>query len=288
MPFINCSKTGNDLSTVLDILENNSDLLLTGVDAVVDVLDDFVTDELMSSTQEVENAIKAVDDGIFDIIPDYTNRLNNSGAALERYDDDFREFKELLKNCPQAKLRQFMGNLELGIDFPDLPDIDFPFFEYSAVRQALRDITEFPLSYLTSVKQEILNNTLGGIGDLAGGLKEFITGAGLDDLEALMPSKILDIAQNAEYLINCAESIVCSDLVQQVQRYESIMSPLPLDPPFQITTGTKLARIPRYKLDTPGILSTSKAGPGQVINLQNAKTSVTSAMNYTRTITSKF
>jgi hypothetical protein len=288
MPFINCQKTGNDLSTVLDILENNSDLLLTGVDGVVDVLDDFVTDELLSSTQNVDNAIRSVDDGIFDIIPDYTNRINNTGAALERYDDDLREFRELLKNCPQVKLRRFLGDLDLGIDFPDLPDIDFPFFEYSAIREALRDVTEFPLSYLSTVKQEILENTLDGIGDLAGGLKEFITGAGLDDLEALIPSKILDIAQNAEYLINCAEGILCSDLVQQIDRYESIMSPLPLDPPFQITTSTKLARIPRYKLDTPGILSTSKAGPGQITNLQNAKTSVTGAMDYARTITSKF
>jgi hypothetical protein len=287
MPFINCDKTGNDLSTVLDILENNSDLLLTTVDVVVDELDEFVEDGLLNSTKDIEDAIKSVNSGIGDIIPDYTDRLNNTGEALRRYDQDFREFQELLKNCPQSRLRDFLVDLDSSTIFPDLNDNDFPFFGYSAYRELFRDIDGFPSSYLDSVRGEILNNTKDGIEFLAGGLKEFLTGRGLDDLESLIPSKIVDVAQRAEFLINCAQSIVCSDLVQEIDRYESIMSPLPLDPPFQQTTSN-LRRTPKYKLDTPGILSTSKAGPGQLVNLENAKASFTSAMDYTRTLTSKF
>jgi hypothetical protein len=286
--FINCSSTQNDLSTVLDILENNSDLLLTGVDAVVDVLNDFVADEVMSSTSEIDDAIRSVDDGIISIIPDYTDRFNNTAEALNRYDEDFAAFKQLLKECPQAQLPEFLKTLDLGFDLPDLPDIDLPFFDSSQIREALRDITEFPLTYLNSVKGDILAVTKGGINDLAGGVKEFLTSTGLDDIEDLIPDKITDVAQRAEYLLNCAQKIKCSSLVQNIERYESIMSPLPLDPPFQLTTFDKVAQVPRYGLNTPGILATSTAGPQQITNVENAKVSYTNAMTYARTITSKF
>jgi hypothetical protein len=287
MPFINCDKTGNDLTEVLDILENNSDLLLTGVDFVVDEINGYVDDGTLGLTQDVLDAITKVEDGIVGIIPDYTNRDNNIGDALERFDQDLAEFRELLKRCPQSKLREFLGDLALRLDLPDIDDNEFPFFGYSATREALRDLGIFPERYLQSVRQDILNNTKGGINELAGGLKDFLVGQGLDDLESLIPSKILDAAQRAEFLINCANSLVCSDLVQNIDRYNSIMMPLPLDPPFQ-TPSSNLARITKYKLDTPGILSTSNAGPGQITNLQNAKTSFTGAMDYARTLTSKF
>jgi len=288
MPFINCDQTGNSLSSILNLLENNSNLLLTGVDSVVDTLDGFVTDKVMGSTQDIENSIKAVGDGIFDILPDYTNRLNNVGGALSRYDQDLAEFKKLLDNCPQVKLRSYFNSLNLNIKLPKLPDLDRALFQYSAIRQGLRDLSQFPLTYLTEIKQAILDNALNGINGLAGGLKEFITASGLDDLEALIPSKILALAQHAEYLINCAQGIACSDLVKQIDRYDGIMSPLPLSPAFELITGKKITTLPKFVLDTSGILSTSKAGAGQITNLKNAKTSVTGAMDYARTLTSKF
>lgn len=288
MAFINCDTTGNELSEVLDILENNSDILLKKVDDIVEEIDGYVTDGLFGITKDVEEAAKNIEDTIEDIIPDYTNRSNNIGKALEKYDSDLEEFKKLLKNCPQVKLPQFIGKLELGIKLPDLPDVDWIFFEYSGIRKSLLEMSRFPSAYLNSIRNDILSGVISEIHGISGGLKEFICATGLDDLNNLVPDKLLNLAQKAEALINCVEGIACSDLAQQIDRYHSIMLPLPLDPPYIISTDGKFKKMPLYSLDTSSILTNTVAGSGQIQNLITAKNSATKAMTYARNMTSKF
>lgn len=283
-----CDANNSKLSQLISILDNNGNIILGQQNTAISTIDDLVNGSGLSSTNDVNNAIQSVENGIIGIIPDYTNRLNNTGSALDKFDEDFEEFKKTLEECQASKAKDFLQLLDLGIDFPDLPDIDFPFFGSQEIREALRNITGFPLRYLSSIKENILQSVIEGIKDLSGRLSEFDIGNDFDLLDQDITKNILNIAKEIEYIYNCARKLACSDIVNTISDYENIMNSLPLDPVFNFNNTDKLIPLPNYKLNTDTVLNNTIANSTQIQNIKNTKESFTKSMDYARFLTSKF
>lgn len=289
MATFDCNTNTRQLSQLVDLLESDSSIVLTGVDAVVETVNS-IADEL-NPIDVVEDAIGNVDNNVDSVIIDYTRRANNSGRALEKFDQDFEDFQTILKECMQTKSLDFVKRLSLGIPLPKLIDpTDLINIGSSQLREAIGNIIEFPLPYLSSIKDTILDEFSAGINGLAGGIYEFYTANDLDDVEQFLKENIGAVAKEIDMLVNCAIKMQCltDDVLRDIERYERAMTQLPMDPTFQLNTTEDFVRTPDYNLDSNDVLSQTIATPIQIQNMNNSKTSYTKAMKLARSVTSKF
>lgn len=289
MSFITCDASIVRTQQFLAILQGNKEVVDIGVNNIVKQVDQAVRLGVYSNTEAVENAAIAVRNSFIGFIPDYTSRDNNIGAALAKFDRDFFEFKDMLERCPYARTREFVSLLGLGQDLPaDVGPFELAKMGYSSLRNAMVSVNSFPLKYLQSMREEILLDVSNQIQNAAGNLTEFLTGDGIDSLQSLLPDQIVNIAEKVETTLACIEGIACDNVSELRGTYYSLMADLPLDPPFIPPPLGKVIPVPNYKLDTANILSGTIASSEQKSNITTARNAVTEAMDYSRTLTSKF
>lgn len=289
MSFVVCKANEIVIDQLLSLLESSAARINRETTKIIKEIDDAVTLNLLGTVNEVNDAALAIADSIEGLIPDYTDKLKNTGAALLKYENDFNEFYNALKQCSSSQMKAFLRTLGLDVPIPNLPDSQMVTLGFSLLRDSMRLINSFPIEYLRSQSDNIVFNLYADVLSTASNLKDYGIGIGLDQLEQLLPDQVIEVAKQVEAFLLCVQS-VCGDLSSYVIRYNNVMSSMPLTPAFNPLTATpvKYRNTPNYKLDVQNILSQSISSSQQQNNITTAKNSVTGAMNYGRGMVAKY
>jgi len=287
--LISCDDKLNSITSLLSVLQGNTGGLSSSISDQITSINIAVSESLLSPLDVVIDAAETMTNQIDCLFPDFTNRLNNSECGIQTYDNEFNTFKSMLDKCPDSKLKSFIQLLDIpGFSPWNLSDIDAVVSSSSQLRKKMRDIASFPTSYLRSKRGEMLNQLRSQLEDVTGGLREFAEGNNTDILEQLLPRQINELAQEIESVLLCIEQLACGDSSGYRTEFNSLMTSLPLDPPFTQNVSNKIKPITNFKLDRQKILSETDASESQQLGLLIAGTSFTSAMGSARRKATKY
>ncbi len=187
-----------------------------------------------------------------DKIPDYTEKLNNSGKSLDQFKEDTEEFQRLLEKCKSVLFPENLSGLGLDIDLPDIPQIDFPNFDFSGISDSIENIVsqgKIVAQQLENLKNQMEDQLKLEIQGIANFLKEFELASKIDDVTDVLSEGLTPIVSQVKSYSSCAKMLGCSDVIDKIDQANSSIQILSgkVEPEIENIKNNPDQPTPKYK-----------------------------------------
>lgn len=242
---------------------------------------------LSSSSDEIDEAANSVAEAATNI-PDYTTPGNNSEGAADQFKEDTEEFQKLMEHCKAVLLPGTLASTgissalsSLGLNLPDIPEVDRPNFDSGGIKTAITSIiNEGKISEenLNNRKREMKRRLMIEFVGVTNFLKEFQIGSKIDDADQSLSEGLTPSISQIKSLSKCAELLGCSDVSDKIDQVNKTLRSLKgkTDPEMEeINNETKDRPTPKYRVRNEGVFVNCTNQERQ--NLEKARESMSNA-----------
>lgn len=257
--FFDCKTVSQQLDSVVSSVESisrSSNELVDEVKKEVDVSIEMgdlgsAEEEFNEKTEEINETSETIKEEV-DKIPDYTEKLNNSGKSLDQFKEDTEEFQRLLEKCKSVLFPENLSGLGLDIDLPDIPQIDFPNFDFSGISDSIENIVsqgKIVAQQLENLKNQMEDQLKLEIQGIANFLKEFELASKIDDVTDVLSEGLTPIVSQVKSYSSCAKMLGCSDVIDKIDQANSSIQILSgkVEPEIENIKNNPDQPTPKYK-----------------------------------------